>query len=79
MASKILAIAESWLSSFCSSSVSFTASSRRVARSSQERMAEFLGVDESSVSGWERREHRPTQKRRQMITQVFGNEAQDCP
>jgi DNA-binding transcriptional regulator YiaG len=42
-------------------------------------MAEFLGVDESSVSGWERREHRPTQKRRQMITQVFGNEAQDCP
>jgi transcriptional regulator with XRE-family HTH domain len=29
---------------------------------SQKRMAEFLGVDEATISGWERGEHTPTRK-----------------
>ena len=43
---------------------------------SQERMAKFLGVDETSVSDWERGDHAPTKKSLEKIETALADVAQ---
>jgi len=39
----------------------------------QEKLAKLMGVDESSLCGWERGEHHPTRKSRKVIAEFLSS------
>ena len=44
---------------------------RRLNGLSQKKFAEHLGVDFTTLAGWERGEHKPTKRFREIISKVF--------
>ena len=46
---------------------------RRVHGPNQKRLAEQLGVDQTTPAGWERGEHRPTERLLDKLLKIIGN------